>query len=165
MEFANSKSMIDPACTDVACSWNVSTQRDVQFKRVKDVEIRKHDIVKQNKKCFVQSKFKNSFDPRPVEYRGKEEERVLEFCAMLRDEQPAAAVLKCEEPPRKHACPDPLPVIAEEICNENPDKCEQDLVGLLSEQTSFGENQLEEVERCTRAQAGSKFGRNKDLGA
>ena len=83
---------------------------------------------------------------------------------MLRDEQPAAAVLKCEEPPRKHACPDALPVITEEICNQNPDKSERDVVSLLSEQIPFGENQLEELKRCARAQAGSQVWKEQRVG-
>ena len=48
VEFAYSKGMIDPACTDVACSWNVSTQRDVQFKQIKDIQIKKHDVTKRH---------------------------------------------------------------------------------------------------------------------
>ena len=130
VEFAYSKGIIDPACTDVACSWKVSTQRDVQFMKIKDIQIKKHDVTKRNKKGLVQSEFKKTFNPRPVEFRGKEAERVQAFFTKLRDEQPTAAVLKCEEPPRKHACPDPFPIIAEEIYEQNPDKSEQDLVSL-----------------------------------
>ena len=79
VEFANSKGMIDHACTDVACAWNVSTQRDVQFMKIKDVQIRKHDVTKRRKKRLVQSEFKKIFDPRPIEFRGKEDERAQEF--------------------------------------------------------------------------------------
>ena len=82
IEFANSKGMINPACTDVACSWNVSTQRDVQFKRIIDVEIRKHEFAKQNKKRFVQSKFTASI-PAPLSIEEKKRKGCWNFAQCL----------------------------------------------------------------------------------
>ncbi len=155
VEFANARGLIDPACTDMACSWNRNTQREVQFTKIKNATIKKHDVMKRTKRRLVQSEVKMNYDPRPVEVRDKCGERGDRLCMNVRDEQPLAVVLKCEEPPAKHGCPKPLPVIGEEIYEQREGKTEQELVKLFSERLSFSESQLKELERSTRAQAGS----------
>ena len=164
VECANSKGMIDPACTDVACSWNVSTQRNVRFMKIKDVEIRKHEVTNKNKKRVVQSDFKKSFDPRPLDVRGHENERLGQLFQQLRDAKPSAAVLKCIDPPRDYDCPPSLWEIADEILAENDGKDEQELIHLFSNSLSFNENQLKELERTTRAQGGSQIWRDQRVG-
>ena len=45
VEYANTKGYIDPACTDLACSWNKTTDRGVQPLKIKDAVIQKHDVL------------------------------------------------------------------------------------------------------------------------
>ena len=79
VEYANSHSLIDPACTGIACAWNKSTQREAMPQKVKDLVLKKHDSLNPTKKHLVQSEYKTNFDVGPKELRGAEHKRLETF--------------------------------------------------------------------------------------
>ena len=68
------------------------------------------------------------------------------------------------EPLKNYACPLPLEEIASSVISANPNKNEQELVSLFVESMSFNESQIKELERSTRAQAGSLHWKEKRIG-
>ncbi len=74
VEYAKSKSLVDPSCTEIACSWNKCTEIDIECTKIRVVQIRKHEVTNQTKKAplnknltLVMSEY------RAREYRQKEE--------------------------------------------------------------------------------------------
>ena len=164
VEYANTKGYIDPACTDLACSWNKTTDRGVKPLKIKDAVIQKHDVWKSDKRHVLQSSFKKIFDPRPIDMSGKEEERIRQFIDGVSKIKSNAGVTYVVEPPKDYACPLPLEEIASSVLSANQDKNEQELVSLFAESLSFNENQIMELERSTRAQAGSLHWKEQRIG-
>ena len=164
VEYANSHGLIDPACTAVACAWNKSTEREVEPQKVKDLVLKKHDSLNRTKKHLVQSEYKTNFDVRPKELRGMEHERLEEFYSKLRAVRPTAVALACIQPPFDFACPPSMTEIADKILIEHTGQSEQFLIGALMDAMSFNEPQLKELEKSTRAQAGSALWKQQRIG-
>ena len=164
IEYANGHGLVDPACTDKACAWNKSTEREVRPRKIRDVDIEKHESDKRTKKRVVQSDMKRNFDVRPKDLQGSENQRLEGFFGQLRLVQPHAVALTCVDPPAEFACPPPLPEIAEKVVLENPDANEQALIGTLTESLAFNKSQLDEIEKSTREQAGSNHWRKQRQG-
>ncbi len=164
VEFANSHGLIDPACTAKACEWNKRTEKEVEPQKIRDVIIRKHESVRKAKRRIIQSDFKKSFDVRPVEKRDDVETRLGAFIEKLPVVMPLAVARMSIAPPKMYACPPSLPDIAEHVLVENPGADEQILIGKLTEALSFNEKQLAELEKTTRAQAGSSHWRRQRVG-
>ena len=164
VEYANSHGLVDPACTAVACAWNKSTEKEVEPQKVKDLVLKKHDSLKPRKKHLVQSEYKTNIDVRPKELRGTEHERLEEFFSNLRGVRPTAVALACIQPPFDFACPPSMTEIGDRIILEHAGQGEQFLLGALMDAMPFNEPQLKELEKSTRAQAGSVLWKQKRVG-
>ena len=164
VEYANSQGLVDPACTAVACAWNKSTKKEVFPQKVKDLVLKKHDSLNPTKQHLVQNEYTKNFDVRPKELRGMENKRLDDFFSNLRTVRPTAVALSCVQPPFDFACPPSIMDIDDKIVNENPGQSEQFLIGILMDTLSFNELQLNELEKSTRAQAGSTLWRQQRVG-
>ena len=164
VEFANTNMLIDPACTSEACVWNKTTRRDVEASRIRDVVIRKHEREKADKKRVINSEAKKSFDPRPSFLQGTETERLSVFLQQLNNIAPTASILLSVERPAEHDYPLPLPQLAQDIIKEKPNAAYEELVTDFQSKMVFNDNQLTELEKVTRSQAGSKIWRQQRSG-
>ena len=81
VEYVNTKGYIDPACTDLTCSWNKTTDRGVQPLKIKDAVIQKHEVSKSNKSHVLQSSFKKIST---LDIKGKEEKKIWQLFNCVR---------------------------------------------------------------------------------
>ena len=96
IEFANEKSLTDPACTEKECEWNAAI-REIAPMKIKHMDIREH-----NKEKFMKSQEqkkpstplnyteKQNFDPRPEHDRNVTDERKEELLHKVREILPNA---------------------------------------------------------------------------
>ena len=79
--------------------------------------------------------------------------------------RPTVVALACIQPPIDYACPPSMTEIGDKIISEHAGQSEQSLIGALMDAMSFNELQLKELEKSTRAQAGSVLWNSRELDA
>ena len=112
----------------------------------------------------MNSEYKMSFEVRSSTAAGKEQGRLESFTSVMHEIGSSAVLHLILEPSSDYACPPPLTWISETVIDLHPDADEQTLMGLFMEKLSFNEGQLKELEKATRAQAGSCELRQQRLG-
>ena len=84
-EFAGEHGFLYSSCTERACSWNNSSNKDIQPKRVQDMVIVEHVRPNATPKFTLNNNAKNSFDPRPLSQRCVTEECKQCFLSKIRE--------------------------------------------------------------------------------
>nr|XP_047128367.1 uncharacterized protein LOC124809022 [Hydra vulgaris] len=152
IEYANTKDITNPICTDNICSWNAPS-KEIQPSMVKDMNFVKHKSGKLQKNLLIY-KEKNDFDPRPVEMREITEVEKKQFLLNIKEVLPNAALNIMFTPPPDNDVPLPITEIASAArsCFPTELSCVTDrFLGMLT----FNDNQLQELEKATRNQSHS----------
>ena len=155
VEYANTHGLTNPACTDTPCSWNNKSNVDIEAKRVKDIYIESHNRSKLKPHFSIDSKEKQTFDPRAGADRTVTQEQKTSFLTKVKDLLPNAVLNISFAPALDEDVPDPLPEIAESISGETDSLPEDELVAKYFEKLSFSDRQLHELEKSTRSQSKS----------
>lgn len=164
LQFAVERGFTQPSCTEVPCAFNDKTNYKVVPKKLKDMEITKHDAFKQTTKRSLFSSEKYSFDPRNPCSRQQSAEAVLSFFNKLEEVQPKAVVLLTVPPSESSECPPPITEIAEEVKSQCKDDSEAKLLESFMSKLTFSDKQLDELEKATKDQAKSDMWRKQRIG-
>ena len=155
VEYANTHELTNPACTDVPCSWNNKGNADVEAKKVKDIHIQTHNRSKPKPFFKINSKEKQTFDPRAACDRIVTDEQKASFLGKVKDLWPNAVVNISFAPEAAEDVPAPLPEIADNIAVVANSIPEDELISNFFGKLSFSDRQLQELEKATRAQSKS----------
>ena len=154
VEYANTQQLTNPACIDTLCR-NKKNNFDIEAKKVKDICIESQNRSKP-KLCFsIESKEKQTFDPRTGADRIVTQKQKTLFLREVKELLPNAVVNISFAPAVDEEVPAPLSEIAESICGETDSLSEDELAAEYFEKLSFSVRQLQELEKATRAQSKS----------
>ena len=144
IEFAGEHGFIDPSCTERACSWNNSSNKDIEPKRVQDVVIVEHVRSNANPKFSISNEAKRSFDPRPLAQRCITEEHKQCFLSEIRETLPGAVINITHAPTPSEDLPAPLCDLAIEVSSRKEGKSEEDVIREFLEKLTFSESSIRE---------------------
>ena len=159
INFANENGLTNPACTDELCKWNTSAKQ-IKPMKIKDMDIREHNSENEEKKkkkehAPLTYNEKRSYDPRPQPDRQVSDSRKVAFLDRVREILPKSVINISHAPPEHLDVPRPLTEIANSVVDTLPDGSQEDVMKLFSEQLSFNDDQIKELEKMTRNQSAS----------
>ena len=108
MEFAGEHGLIDPSCTERACLWNNSSNKDIQPKRVQYMVIVEHVRSNANPKFSINNDTKRSFYPRSLAQRCVTEDHKQCFLSKIRETLSDAVINITHAPTPFEDLPAPL---------------------------------------------------------
>ena len=169
INFANENGWTDPACTDELCKWNTSAKPMIKPMKIKDMDIREHNKeneVTKKKKDHAPLTYneKRSYDPRPESDRQVCESRKVHFRESIRDILPASVINISYAPPENLDVPRSLTEIANSVRDNLPNGSQDDVTKYFSDQLSFNDDQIRELEKITRSQSASNIWWNQRIG-
>jgi len=88
----NTYGFICPSCTERTCSWDNSSNKDIQPKRVQDMVIVEHARSNANPKFTINNNTKRSFDPRHLAQRCVSEECKQCFLSKIKETLSGAVI-------------------------------------------------------------------------
>lgn len=155
VEYANEKGYTSPSCTDQACAWNKST-KDIEPRKVKDMNFESHKRGNPTPKFSINGNVKRNFDPRPSIHKDISDMQKEQFLQSVRQLVPDAVINISYKPPVEEDVPPPLPELAELLIDKHADENEDNLIVMFSEQLSFNDASLKELEKATRGQSSKR---------
>ena len=128
--------------------------------KIKDMDIREHNRENEEKKkkkehAPLTYNEKRSYDPHPQPDRQVSDSRKVAFLCRVREILPKSIINISHVPPEHLDVPRPLTEIANSVIDTLPDGSQEDVMKLFSEQLSFNDDQIKELEEMTRNQSAS----------
>ena len=154
-EFANQQGLTNPSCTEMACYWNSSSKKEVEPKRVKDMNFQAYKLNKSTTQFSLNNISKQEFDARPLSMRDISDEEKHSFLASVRTALPDAVLNITYAPPKEEDVPPTLQELADKVLATCTSEEESELVNSFSQLLSFNDNSLKELEKATRDQSRS----------
>ena len=165
IDYALQKGLINPSCTSRLCSWNKSTKRDFESKKIKDIVIRKKIRSRSNIEELDTYKEKErseelqKFNPVLQSFQKLKDEEVSKFYYKLHDVSPQSAVLLCihsEEEAELEAFS--LENIDSKMDNISKDLTQDEHIAKFLESLPLSKKNSEILEIETRGQSDNNLG-------
>ena len=159
INFANENGLTNPACTDELCKRNTSAKK-IKPMKIKDMDIREHNRENEEKKKKKEHaprtyNEKRSYDPRPQPDRQVSDSWKVAFLGRVREILPKSIINISHAPPEHLDVPRPLTEIANSVIDTLLDGSQEYVMKSFSEQLSFNDDQIKELEKMTQNQSAS----------
>jgi len=164
LQFAVDNGYTNPSCTEIPCSFNNKSKYRVKPMKVKNMDIAKHNVLKQSTHHSLLCAEKCNYDPRNPIMRNQTAEATTSFFKKLETVQSKAVVLLTVPPSETSDCPPPITEIAEQVKSECSNENNAKMLETLMEKLTFSDKQLDELEKATKDQSSSVMWKKQRVG-
>ena len=163
VEYANANNVCSPACTSIPYSWNKSTKKIIEPKRISEISLRKKMISSMGDKpkdtipCEEKRMQElNLFDPQTNIHRNVTGERLSEFFYSLSLSSPSAILFKSIEGMSIATSMNlSMTNIANEVVVNHKNFSSDEKISMLLRKLCFMEKEIQNIEKSTQGQSDS----------